>query len=43
MPDQHDLDHRNDVRFLLPLLLMALIIVIGILIVAYTGHALAAA
>ena len=40
MSDQHDLNHRNDARLLMPLLLMALIIAIGVLIAAYTGHAL---
>jgi len=43
MPNQHDLDHRNDVRLLTPLLLMAAILAVGVLIYAYTGHALAAA
>jgi hypothetical protein len=42
MPDQHDLDRRNDVRLLTPLLLMAVIVAIGIAIAAYTGHSLAA-
>jgi hypothetical protein len=42
MPDQHDLDRRNDARFVMPLLIMALIIVAGMLLYAYTGHALAA-
>jgi hypothetical protein len=41
-PNQMDLDHRNDVNLLTPLLLMALILAAGILIYAYTGHALAA-
>jgi hypothetical protein len=43
MPSQHDLDRSNDVRFLTPILLMAVIVVCGILIYAYAGHALAAA
>jgi uncharacterized protein (UPF0333 family) len=43
MPNQHDLDRRNDIRLITPLLLMAVILAVGILIYAYTGHALAAA
>ena len=43
MPSEHDLDRSNDVRFLTPILLMAVIVVCGILIYAYAGHALAAA
>jgi hypothetical protein len=43
METQSDLDRRNDMRLLTPLLLMALIVVGGILLYAYTGHALAAA
>jgi hypothetical protein len=43
MPSQHDLDRSNDVRFLTPILLMAVIMVCGILIYVYVGHALAAA
>ena len=43
MANQRDLDRRNDMRFLTPLLLMAVILVIGILVYAYSGHALAAA
>jgi hypothetical protein len=43
MQNQHDLDRTNDARFLTPLLLMAVILVCGILVYAYTGHALAAA
>lgn len=39
MPNQRDLDRRNDIRFLTPLLLMALILVVGLL--AYAGHSLA--
>jgi hypothetical protein len=42
MPNQHDLDRKNDIRFLTPLLLMALIVICGVLIYAYTGHVLAA-
>lgn len=42
MPDQRDLDRKNDIRFLTPLLLMAAILAVGILIYALTGHALAA-
>jgi len=43
MQNQQDLDRTNDARFLTPLLLMAVILVGGILVYAYTGHALAAA
>jgi hypothetical protein len=32
MPDQRDLDRRNDARFITPLLTMAVILAIGILI-----------
>ncbi len=39
MANQRDVDRRNDVRFLTPLLLMALVLVIGILLYSYTGHA----
>jgi hypothetical protein len=42
MPGQRDLDRENDARLLTPLLLMATILVIGILIFAFTGHSLAA-
>ena len=42
MPNQHDLDRKNDVRLLTPLLLMGVILAVGILIYAYTGHSLAA-
>ena len=42
MANQRDIDRRNDVRFLTPLLLMHLVLVIGILVYAYTGHATAA-
>jgi hypothetical protein len=43
MEKQSELDRRNDRRLLTPLLLMALILVVGILLYAYAGHALAAA
>ena len=42
MPYQNDFDRRNDIRLLTPLLLMAVIIAVGVLVWAYTGHALAA-
>lgn len=42
MANQRDLDRHNDARFLTPLLLMALILVIGILACAYAGQSLAA-
>jgi hypothetical protein len=42
MPKQPDLDRKNDIRFLTPLLLMALILVCSVLIYAYAGHPLAA-
>jgi hypothetical protein len=42
MADQRDLDRRNDMRLLTPLLLMATILAFGILAYALTGHALAA-
>jgi len=41
MPDQRDLDRRNDARFITPLLVMALALAIGILIYAYSGQSLA--
>jgi hypothetical protein len=41
MPNRHEIDRKNDVKFLTPLLLMALILACGILLYAYTGHALA--
>jgi len=41
MPDQRDRDRENDIRFLTPLLLMAVIVVAGILLYAYTGHSMA--
>ena len=43
MPSQRDFDRNNDIRLLTPLLLMAATLALGILIYAYTGHALAAA
>ncbi len=43
MPDQGDLDRKNDAHLLTPLLLMGLIIAAGILLYAYAGHAMAAA
>ncbi len=43
MPNQHDLDRKNDGRLLTPLLLMATILAVGILIYAYAGYAFAAA
>jgi hypothetical protein len=42
MPDQHEIDRKNDRKLLTPLLVMALIVACGILIYAYTGHPLAA-
>jgi hypothetical protein len=42
MPDQRELDRKNDMRLLTPLLLMAAILALGILIYGYTGHSLAA-
>jgi hypothetical protein len=42
MPGQNERDRSNDVKFLTPLLLMAVVLVCGILIYAYTGHSLAA-
>jgi uncharacterized protein (UPF0333 family) len=42
MPNQHDLDRRNDASLLTPLLLMAVLLVLGIVVLAYTGHSLAA-
>ena len=41
MKNQRDLDRENDVKFLTPLLLMALLLAFGILLYAYTGHSLA--
>lgn len=37
MPDQREIDRKNDARFLTPLLLMALILVGGILIYLMLG------
>ena len=42
MPNRHDFDRKNDVKFLTPLLLMALVLACGVLLYAYTGHSLAA-
>jgi hypothetical protein len=42
MADQREIDHKNDVKFVTPLLVMAVILVCGILLLAYTGHSLAA-
>jgi hypothetical protein len=42
MANQRDIERRNDIRFLTPRLLIALVLVIGILLYAYTGHAAAA-
>jgi hypothetical protein len=42
MPYQRsEIDRRNDKRLLTPLLLMAVIVVAGIVIYSYTGHAFA--
>jgi len=38
MPTQHDLDRRNDMRLLTPLLLMAVILAMGILLYLCNGH-----
>jgi len=43
MEKQSDLDRKNDRALLTPLLLMALVLVLGILFYVYTGHASAAA
>ncbi len=37
----NDLDRRNDRRLLTPLLIMAIIVVAGVVIYSYTGHAFA--
>ncbi len=42
MPSQRDIDRRNDSKLLTPLLVMALMIAVGVLYYALTGHALAA-
>jgi len=39
MPNQRDIDRRNDAKFLTPPLLMAALLACGILLYAYTGHA----
>jgi len=39
MPTQHDLDRRNDGRFLTPLLLMAVILAMSVLVYVCNGHA----
>jgi hypothetical protein len=41
MPNHSERDRDNDVRFLTPLLLMALIVVGGMLLMVLAGHALA--
>jgi hypothetical protein len=38
----HQQDRDRDVRFLTPFLLMAAILILGILVYAYTGYSLAA-
>lgn len=38
MPTQHDLDRRNDARFLTPLLLMAAVLTMSILVYLCNGH-----
>ncbi|HXD15066.1 MAG TPA: hypothetical protein VNU65_12890 [Xanthobacteraceae bacterium] len=43
MANQRDRDRVNDAHFLTPLLLIAVIVACGILLYAYTGHALATA
>jgi len=40
MANQREIDRRNDARLLTPLLVMALVIAVGILFYALTGHAL---
>ena len=37
MPDQREIDRNNDMRFLTPLLLMALVIAGGILLLMILG------
>ena len=37
MPNQRDIDRRNDVRFLTPLLLMALVLVIAFWLMPIPG------
>jgi hypothetical protein len=41
MPNQHNIDRRNDRRLLTPLLVMAVIVMAAIVIYTYTGHAFA--
>lgn len=41
MPNQHNIDRRNDRRLLTPLLVMAVIVMAAIVIFTYTGHAFA--
>lgn len=41
MPYQDEHDRVNDKRLLTPLLLMAVIVALGVLVFAYTGHAVA--
>jgi hypothetical protein len=38
MPNQQDLDRKNDQRLLTPFLLMAVIVVCGVLLYSYAGH-----
>ena len=40
MPDQREIDRKNDSKFLTPLLLMAAVLVCAILIYSYAGHSL---
>jgi hypothetical protein len=42
MPTHDERNRINDLKFLTPLLLMAVVLACGILIYAYTGHSLAA-
>jgi hypothetical protein len=42
MTGRSDLDRRNDSRLLTPLLLMAVLLAVGLVVYAYTGHSLAA-
>jgi hypothetical protein len=39
MPNQRDIDRRNDARLLTPLPVMALVIAAGVLFYALIGHA----
>jgi hypothetical protein len=43
MANQRDIDRQNDTRFLTPLLPMATVLAVGILVYAFTGHAMPAA